>query len=412
MLAAGALVLFYLFFVPKPAPAAPEVALPLSTEQGEDGYQALWRWLQSQGVPVTALRNPYTHLTRDTPPAPAGGNILITTLPHRLPARLDELRDLAAWIRRGNTLLVMAALDDTPRWELGIEQGLHKTLERMTQMSFVSADTQKPAGAAGPKDGQWQSVIEPKGAHPLFDGVRSVLAISEFPAYHWEPKILDGSAVIEIGQRQMPGREHGTLKPAIWLKSEGDGQIIVFSFAGVFSNRAIAERDNAVLLSNIVAWSRTAHGRVIFDDDHQGAVSYYDATAFFHDPRLHHTVLWLLLLWLVFVLGAQRMRPRVDRWNPADVTQFIGVTAGFFSSALAPAAAAERLFDNFFRRIPALPGSRADDDSAWTWLSRRGLMNAAQMAELRHLHARTKAGKPVDLVRLQNILSRLTGTIK
>jgi len=92
-LALAALVLFYILFLPKPAApdAAPE--LPLSTELRPNGYQAAWRWLKSQQIPVTALHERYDRLLKDSV-SPGGnrlfagslsairtGNVLLTTLP-------------------------------------------------------------------------------------------------------------------------------------------------------------------------------------------------------------------------------------------------------------------------------------------------------------------------------------------
>jgi hypothetical protein len=431
VLAAGAFVLFYVFFVPKPQ--NPQNAqLPLSTESGDDGYQAIWRWLRAEKIPVSALHEPYTRLSAEHAVFAPHGNVLITTLPHRVPARTDELNDLDLWIGRGNTLLVMAALDDTPRWAMAANTGFLRTLGRMTRINFEADYQPVPearkegtdASSASPAASKRERVVEavrqllePQRAlidpssHPLFDGVHSILAISEFPASHWRADPMDSSPVLEIGHRRSAAGGNGA-EPAVWLRPQGDGQIIVFAFASTFSNRAIAEKDNARLLSNIIAWSRGRSGAVIFDDDHQGAVSYYDAKAFFHDARLHRTILWILVLWLLYVLGSQRMRPGTDAWNPADITSFIGVTGGFFASVLTPSAAGSRLFSNFFNALRRNLDLPEDGTPVWEWLAKNARVEASSLAELQRLHARTRAGQSVDLVRLHNILSRLRGTLE
>jgi len=506
MLAVGAFALFYVFFVPKP-PDPQSVALPLSTESGDDGYQAIWRWLRAQNIPVSALHEPYTRLSAEPALFPSRGNVLITTLPHHLPARVAELGDLDAWIGRGNTLVVMAALDDTPRWAVVPNSGFLRTLGRMTRLKFEAAPQEADHPGAAPERNdaapdststsakrknatsaspgaskrEWamkavQRLLEPQrftitpSSHPLFDGVHSILATSEFPASRWSADPMDASPALEIGHRgsatveakgaegegkgdegattgaegattgaegATKGAEGGTTgaeggtkgegggkgaegraesgaksaEPAVWLKSWGDGQILVFAFASPFSNGAIAEKDNARLLSNIVARSRDRTGAVIFDDDHQGAVSYTDAKAFFHDPRLHRTLLWILVLWLLFVLGTQRMRPGMDVWNPADITTFIGVTGGFFASVLTPAAAGSQLFKNFFNTVRRNLDLREDGTPVWEWFATNARVEASSLAELQRLYARTQTGKSIDLVRLHNILSRLTGTL-
>lgn len=423
VLAAAALALFYQFFFPKPV-SEQELVLPLSTEQGADGYQALWRWLEAQHVAVATLRQPYTALSAGPFVAAGGGNLLITTMPHRLPARNAELNALDQWVEKGNTLLVMAALDDTPQWAVAGGEGFLHSLGRMTRIQF---DSHNSAGSGGglaqdkrrtkvadllhalePR----QILIEPTGSHAVMDGVHSVLAVSEFPASHWLATPMDASPVLEIASRKADAKAGIDADPAVWLKPQGRGQILIFSVATPFTNRAIAEKDNARLFSNIVAWSVYHGGAVIFDDAHQGAVSYYDAKAFFHDPRLHRTLLWILGLWLLFVLGTLRLRPAEETWNPADVTAFIGVTGAFFASVLTRAGTAQQLFHNFFnsvRRDFQLP---EDGTPVWDRLAADARVDQSVLARLQGLHASALSGKQVDLIQLHNTLSRLQGTLE
>jgi hypothetical protein len=419
-LAAAALALFYVFFFPKPTPEQ-ELALPLSTEEGDDGYQALWRWLQAQHVAVATLRQPYTDLSAAVSKLAGSGNLLITTMPHRVPARDAELNALDEWIDKGNTLLIMAALDDTPRWALGGGEAFLHSLERMTRIQFEARDSAAEGNALTKPRKKVanllhaleprQIVIEPKGSHPLLDGVHSLLAVSEFPASHWRAMPMDASPALEIANRQADEKAGIGADPAIWLKPQLRGQILVFGVGSSFTNRGIAERDNARLFANIVAWSVRRGGAVIFDDAHQGAVSYYDAKAFFRDPRLHRTLLWILALWLLFVLGSQRLRPAPESWNPADITAFIRVTGGFFASALTRSVAAQQLFHNFFnsvRRDFQLP---EDGTPVWDRLATDARVDASTLARLQRLYESTRSGEKVDLIQLHNMLSRLQGTL-
>jgi hypothetical protein len=45
----------------------------------------------------------------------------------------------------------------------------------------------------------------------------------------------------------------------------------------------------------------------------------------------------------------------------------------------------------------------------WEWLSAQAGVSIGELAELRRLHARLHAGRRIDLVRLQTILSRMQG---
>ena len=256
-----------------------------------------------------------------------------------------------------------------------------------------------------------RSVFHARGSEPLFDGVRSVVALSEFPASHWNGTAVDRSAVLEIGER--PAAADATAaEPVAWLRRHGDGQVLVIGFASIFDNALIGEQDNARLFANIIAWSRDPKGSVIFDDDHQGAVEYYDAKAFFHDPRLHRTLLWVIVLWLLFVLGWQRLRPAAGEWNPIDITHSIGITGEFFAGALSPAAAGARLFENFFNTVRRNLGLPEDGRPVWEWLAADARTGAADLAALEQLYARTQAGRRVDLIKLQNLTSRVLGILK
>jgi hypothetical protein len=445
-LALCALALFYALFLPKPAPANDSPELPLSTESGPSGYQAAWRWLKAERIPVFALHERYDRLNADVARFNSTGNLLLTTMPHQLPVRPMEATQLDAWVERGNTLVVMAALDDTPLWALD-DSKLLDAVGRLTRLKFNVISDEPPAKApaaapegvrAPPKDApakgapaapngapaehsnaprrslssvldgilqSQQSTIEPRGAHPLMERVHSVQVVSDLPASRWRASSMDRSAVLQIGQVA------GNADPAIWLRRQGKGQVITFAVASTFSNQLIGRQDNGILLSNLIAWSVRNGGAAIFDDAHQGAVSYYDAKAFFADPRLHRSLGWILLLWFVFVLGVQPLRTRIREWNPIDVTGFIAMSGEFFASSLTPGATGARLLENFFNSIRHRLGMAADGGPVWEWLSAQAGVGSSDLSELRRLHDRIQAGRSVDLLRLQNLLSQLQGSL-
>src|SRR6202012_5908404 len=69
------------------------------------------------------------------------GNVMLTTLPHKLPVRPNEAPQLDAWIERGNTLVVAAALDDTPQWALEGDSRLVKDAGRLTRLKFETVES-------------------------------------------------------------------------------------------------------------------------------------------------------------------------------------------------------------------------------------------------------------------------------
>ncbi|HEY3809398.1 MAG TPA: DUF4350 domain-containing protein [Steroidobacteraceae bacterium] len=396
-LALAALFCFYALFVPKPGATLPQ-SQPLSSDAGPDGYLAAWRWLDAQHVPLASLRDRYTGLASPEVAPAAFGNVLVMTLPQQLPFRADEWRSLDEWVQAGNTLLILAALDDTPRWTFGANPSPQPALARIGRMSFTTSD-------AAPSLRDWlrpQSIESvPQGEHPLMQGVRSLYAITELPASRWAAHNTGDTLSLRLAR--LSNIDRG----ALWLKPFGRGQLLVCAFATLLSNRALDHADNARLLANLVAWARSGAGRVIFDDAHQGLVRFYDPGHFFADPRLHRTLLWLLLLWLAFVLGPQRLRAAVDGWHRLDETALLEASGRFYTRAVDPLDAQRALFANFFDALRRRIGVAETGEPVWDWLQAQASVTGARRDELQRLYARTCAGERVPLPRLHNLLSVL-----
>lgn len=399
--ALAALLCFYVLFFPRSRPTI-EQSLPLSTEAGVAGYLAAWRWLEAERIPVASLRFRYQRLDAESLSPSPEGNVLITTLPQRLPFQLAEWQSLDDWVARGNTLVVMAALDDTPQWVLGANADALKSVQRITRIRFDAGKEQSTLlQLLGP---QSMSFV-PQGQHPLLRRIASLQAYSDLPASHWRAESMDSSLPLSIARRAES--DQGVL----WLKAQGSGQIIVCAFATPFSNRELDQADNARLLSNIIGWSRAERGRVIFDDAHQGLVDFYDASSFFHDPRLHRTLAWIVVLWLVFVLGPQRLRGAPEGWRSVDETALIEASGRFFSVAVDDGDARQELFADFFNGLRHRLGLQQNGEPVWEWLDGHAGMTAEQRLDLHALYARVCARERLSLKRLHNFLSALQGQL-
>ncbi len=414
-MAVAALFLCYALFLPKPLPENLESTRPLSTDSGASGYQAAWRWLKAAHIPVISLRDRFDHLSTNKEQRRTG-NVLFTTLPHKLPVRPDEASRLDEWIERGNSVVIAAALDDTPAWALEGASRLVRDVGRLARLKLETTEM-KPAANQDASTTQTlksalktlsesrEVAIEPRGAHPLMKGVLSLKLGSDLPASRWQATPLDSSGVLQVAQVADGGNA------VVWIRREGLGQVIVLGVAGLFSNRDLGSADNAKLLANVIGWSLEPGGAVIFDDAHQGAVDYYDANAFYKDPRLHRTLWWLALLWFVFVLGIQRFRGHLPGRQSADVTAFVASSGDFFASALTPPTAGARLLANFFNSIHRRLGTREDGSPVWDWLSSQAAVSRSDVRELQELQTRIQSGRRFNLPRLQNLLSQLQGKI-
>jgi hypothetical protein len=426
-LALGAFALFYALLFPKPSLQGPAVA-PLSVERGPDGLAAAAQWLRQSGIPVVSLRDRYGALARVS--RPDGHNLLVATLPQRIPMQPQEQTALLQWIAQGNTLLLLAAIDDTPYWALPGGDAADAA-QRLTGIGFAlpgqpRSNTRPPGpagGAARAEDSASRTAqqiaslllpaslrIQPRGMQALMSGVHELSVRSALPTTRRRGIPADnvGALVLAQGITAPPQPPDAVL----WVEPYENGQIILSAFAAPFSNAQIDAADNARLLSNIVAWSRGAQGRVIFDDAHQGLVDFYDPQAFWRDPRLHHSLEWILAVWLIWALGSQTLRSGQPLWQPTAATTLMEASANFFSARVRPPSAAQRLLQNFYDEIHRRRGESEDGTAPWHWLSAQPALAAERLAQLRELDAQVGARAPVSLARLQNLLSQIRGSIQ
>jgi hypothetical protein len=408
-LAACALALFWILMFPKPQNEATSPH-PLSQGADSEGYAAASRWLTATRVPLRDLHQRFEHLTDRTISPQTSGNLLITTLPYDVVAHPEEFLALDSWVAKGNTLLILAALDDTPLWS-AVTDDFVPQLNRMSGIRFTDKEAPNTDPITRAKAGL-RAVLTPAGRaielHPsgrigLLEGVRHLATASPLPSTQWQARAMDSSPVLELARRA------DTADPVLWVKADGNGAIIVSAYASLFSNGVIGQADNARLLSNMIAWALQPGGRVIFDDAHQGALDEYDPAKFFADPRLHHTLLWLVLLWLAWVVAAQPLRAAAPHNLSMDESAMLRVTAGFFASVLRPVTSARWLLDEFFDRLRRRHGLAHSSSPPWDWLASHAGVRTSVLNELRDLNARTQAGQRVSLVRLQRILSQISG---
>jgi hypothetical protein len=399
-LAAGALALFYALFFPKPAASPRALVLPLSRESGPEGYLAVWRWLGERRVPEVSLRYRYDRLPGLL--QHTTGNLLIASLPQQVPAHSAELADLRSWIEQGNTLLLMAALDDTPLWGLTFDPLLDERLERMTGLKFTPRKLRHFDLKSLTMD---RLDVAPRGPHPLLAGVRHLTAVSPLPIRRWQSTAQNGLVPLELAVRADDG------DPVLWLQRAGAGQILVMSAGTVFSNAAVGLADNAQLLSNLIAWSLGPGGAVIFDDAHQGETAFYDGKAFFADPRLHATLGWIVVLWLALLVGSVPLRAVRHAWQPPDETAYVEASARYFAAVVPPSDAAQHLIEEFLAGIRARL-RLGESASVWEWLEAQASLSEAPLRALHAAYASACAGQRVDLVKLQNLLAELKRTLQ
>ena len=149
-----------------------------------------------------------------------------------------------------------------------------------------------------------RGILKPIGDHPLTQGVLAVHAVSEYEAGKFDLYTSEHEPALSL----MADTESGL--GAFWITWVGGGTIIVSGYGSIFTNKMLAQANNADLVANIVAAQLGRNGARDLRRHAPGCdESFYDADAFFGDPRLHASFWWIIALWLVWVLGSTRLPP-------------------------------------------------------------------------------------------------------
>ena len=414
--ALGALLVFILLFV-HVEPESPAASLPTTAERGPGGLFAARAWLAGEKVATRAVRARFDSALAG-PQAARTGNLLIVSLPVVTPFTAVELNALDQWLRKGNTLLVLAAIADAPGWAAPGRSGLDTDLGDLTGLDYlVTRRPHRETAARDPGvevatvarrfDEPLRTTLVPNRAHAYLAGVRQAVAFSDYP-WRWFPQQTWSMSVPEDGFMLCLARQRESDQDALWVRPRAGGTIIVSGFSSLFSNRALGTADNARLLANIVAASLGPSGTVLFDDEHQGVSETYDPARFYRDPRLYATLGVLAALWLAWVLGATRLRLPVERQAAPRETQLVRTTGAFLARALTPAAAARRLFTHFFRRLHGRAPAGADPLApSWELLEYDPRIARADLERLRAWYAAAHSGDRVPLVALHNLMIRI-----
>lgn len=423
LLALGALLLFiFMFGQREGGPGGRnEVPRPTTAERRGNGYHAALAWLDAEGIRSISLRDRFDELPKreDLPPS---GNLLIVTLPATTSFNTWEFIPLDRWIRQGNTLLVLAALSDNPDWGFA-QRGVFARgdVNLLTGLEFEPVTTRDDRVSTQPKREEdaernaraqalrelrafaepQRTTLVPSRPHAYFAGVRSVIALSDYPPMTWTVRVPYEGFVLALARDEKQG------EGAIWTRPLGRGRIIVSSYGTLFTNRAIGLGDNARLLANIVGVTVGERGAVLFDDLHQGLGALYDPEKFYSDRRLYITLGVLVALWLIWVLGSTRLRAFPSTVTAPREVELIRAAGGFLARALPAYLGAQRLIENFFRRVSARAGRRPEDGVPWDVLEHHARVAPSDIERLKTWYADAYASRRVPLQQLQNLLVRI-----
>jgi hypothetical protein len=448
LLALGALAAFYGLWL-RPAPSLDpnaDTARPTSAERRGNGYAALFEWLQNSGVQARSWRERYTALAETG--IPPRGNLMVLTLPGVEMFRNEEFGALDKWVRRGNTLLINAALLDQPGWAVGRESGTVTEVESLTSIEFETREVRaarlddtplaervreadsrdaskddEPEAEPEEDDGTAKSRSPPEsyevpekilltatGPHVLLGGVHQLALETDYQPQSWSLRMPYDNFVLTLA-RAADG------EGALFEQRVGAGRILLAAGGTLFSNRALGNDDNARLFANIVSVTMARDGVVLFDDLRQGLSASYDPARFYRDSRLYTTILILAGLWFAWVVGGTRLRaPAAEVHDPSEA-ELVRRAGGLIARTVRPWHAALALFDHFFAGVAraargATGAVTTDRGELWHWLERNAAILPQELDQLKGWYADAHAQRKLPLVPLQNLLDNLERRLK
>jgi hypothetical protein len=443
LLALAALAAFYGLWLRPGPPLDPDadVARPTTAERRGNGYAGLFEWLRRSGVEVRSFRERYSKLSELQ--APTRGNLLILSLPAVEVFHSDEFGALDQWVRRGNTLLINAALIDHPDWVGPRASGAVIEIESLTSIEFETrkaresrlddtplaqrvreadartaeeedeveeetedADEEEEGGVLEVPE---KIVLTATGPHVLLRDVRTLELATDYQAQEWSLRMPYDNFVLTLA-RGADG------EGALFEQQVGAGRVLLSAGGSLFTNRALGNADNAQLLANIVSARVASDGVVLFDDLRQGLSANYDPARFYRDPRLFKTMLIMLGLWLMWVLGSTRLRaPPIVVHDPSEA-ELVRRAGGLIARTVAPHHTALALFDHFFAGVARVArragGASSERGELWHWLERHAAILPQELDRLKTWYADAHAERKIRLVPLQNLLDTLESRLK
>jgi len=409
----GAVIAFYILFrllVPQIGFDDKKLSFPTTEDRGRYGLAGLSHWLGTQHIPVYALRKRYDTLNHD-PSLPEQGNLLVISLPLRMQAQVRELNQLQRWVNRGNTVILLAAMSDWPEWASrtmgdSFTQLLNNFDLRMISATPETQSDRKNARTADSVDVLLHPVAHkrdliPDLPHPLTLDVHDVsVTWLSSEGRHWH---LQGTN--KLRSTLVLLRDKFDKSPGLWLSFYGQGHVLISRHSDLFGNVSLGEADNARLFANIIRQMLNTKGKVIFDDMHQGLSVLYDPQAFYHDPRLHHTLLFLLALWIVYIMGHTNRFGQVRQRKPAmQLRQHVSAIGNLFARRLHSSAAALRYARHFFNEVRASYGLPLNGQPVWEQLQYNATIPAPVLERAQHLYQRALHQKRVNLIQFVNTL--------
>ena len=376
----------------------PPPSRPTTLDLQDFGVAALHRWLDAGQVPVRSWQLPWFDLADST--LASEGNLLLTTLPHDVHAAAGEVDALLEWVRQGNTLIINAALNDTPSWIMAYGSEMLDEIETLTGVPVTEVEQEEHAGnSPAVRLSGTTLYLDPVLGHPLMTGVNELVFFTDTSTEFWSPTLSEETPLL-----MQAATERSTNVPGIWEIPRGKGHIIVMASSSLFSNKALQNDGNAQLIRNLVDLRLQGSGEWLFDDYRLGIGAFDDPSRFYSDERLWHSIGFLVAGWLIYLLttGGRLTKPR-----PADSRPKLGdhirAMGGLLARKLDKVTVGRQMLATWTKEQHAADNDPTDP---WSRLDAQPTFDKDLLAALKRDASLLKAGKSVPLQELHNRLRK------
>lgn len=378
--------------------APPPPSRPTTLDLKAFGVAGLHRWLDAGQVPVQSWQQPWFDLADST--LPPEGNLLLTTLPHDVHAADGEVDALLEWVRQGNTLIISAALNDTPAWIMTYGNEMLDEIETLTGIPVTEVEQEAHAGNTAAVQLSGATLyLDPVAGHPLMTGVNELVFFTDTRTEFWLPTLSEETPLL-----MQAATERSTRAPGIWEITKGKGHIIVLASSSLLSNKALQTEGNAQLIRNLVGLRLQEKGVWLFDDYRLGIGAFDDPSRFYRDERLWHSIGFLVAGWLIYLLttGGRLTPPRPTDPRPR-LGDHIRAMGGLLARKLDKVAAGRQMLATW-----TMEQRTADHDTTdpWSRLDAQPSFDKDLLAALKRDASLLAAGKPVPLRELHNRLRK------
>ncbi|MDX2507769.1 MAG: hypothetical protein QNL62_25290 [Gammaproteobacteria bacterium] len=416
------------------------VSRPTSEDTGKHGMFALYQWLTRSGVRTFSLRKPVHRLMEGE--LSGSGNVMLISLPYANQTLESEWSAVNRWIEQGNTVVLsVAGLYAKPEWAVSAD--IFEPIKKITAEEFSLSSNKFTVNEGDVIDqdegfalSDLQEQVDmfkskrlkltPTVRYSLFEGIEALDTYYQpvlMQSYKKEEdraeekvyysiesdsarlglgllSIANSAASEDVDEALSGMFDHNVM----WLLPVGDGWIYLSAFPDMLGNNVLKQSQNARWFTQLLQLHLSSSGHVIFNDYPFGLSEQYDADAFFADKRLHYTLVFISLFWLVYaLLFSPRLAPVRSKKTLQGNKNFVDAAAGFLSRRVKDQAVAKALSMALIEELQTK--TQLKGKQLWNWLQDNPDILNDDIAILKRACGYEKGN--VKLMQLTQIMNRI-----